>query len=383
MPDAGAVKPIPVLAPERHIVAVGEASRRHRVLNNLLGTPDLCPTVRRTPRLLALMGQGIADEAKTMIAGCDGRTLTRAVNYLYAKETKSSFAIEHESASGSRAERFTNALRSVKNFDLGHKESYVHLQNIVVDSRYAATDWRDFQNFIGETIGGYREEVHYICPKPQDVEGLMRGVFAMARRLIVPGVDPVAAAALVAFAFVFVHPFEDGNGRVHRFLIHRVLSEMGMTPPGLLFPVSAVMVRDRPAYDAALESFSAAIHPFIDWGWSNRNEGEIFVRNETRDLYRFFDATPLVEYLYGCVIETVRKDLREEIDFVTVYDRALVGVKGRVDMPDKRASLLTRLCLQNGGRLAAKRREDFAELTDDEIADIEATVAEAMGTPLS
>ena len=32
---------------------------------------------------------------------------------------------------------------------------------------------RDFQNFVGETVGGYREEVHFICPRPQDVPGLM------------------------------------------------------------------------------------------------------------------------------------------------------------------------------------------------------------------
>jgi hypothetical protein len=39
------------------------------------------------------------------------RNLTRAVNYLYTKETKSSFAIEHEVATGQRAERFVGALQ--------------------------------------------------------------------------------------------------------------------------------------------------------------------------------------------------------------------------------------------------------------------------------
>jgi Fic family protein len=40
----------------------------------------------------------------------------------------------------------------------------------------------------------------------------------------------VAIAALVAFGFVFIHPFGDGNGRIHRFLIHQVLSTEGFTP---------------------------------------------------------------------------------------------------------------------------------------------------------
>ena len=57
--------------------------------------------------------------------------------------------------------------------------------------------------------------------------------------------DPVVAAAVSSFAFVFIHPFEDGNGRIHRFLIHHVLSRRGYSPPGVIFPVSAAILRDR------------------------------------------------------------------------------------------------------------------------------------------
>ena len=47
-------------------------------------------------------------------------------------------------------------------------------------------------------------------------------------------------------------------------------------------------------------------------------------------------------------------------------------------MPDRRASLLVRLCMQNGGRLAARKRARFAELTDDEVAAMEGAVLRAM-----
>ena len=49
LPDAKVGNYVPALDPERHIVAGGRNSRRHRVVDNLLGGPDLCPTVRRTP----------------------------------------------------------------------------------------------------------------------------------------------------------------------------------------------------------------------------------------------------------------------------------------------------------------------------------------------
>lgn len=46
-----------------------------------------------------------------------------------------------------------------------------------------------------------------------------------------------------------------------------------------------------------------------------------------------------------------------------------------VDMPDRRASLLVRLILQNNGRLSQTKRATFSELRDEEISAIEEAVA--------
>jgi hypothetical protein len=188
--------------------------------------------------------------------------------------------------------------------------------------------------------------------------------------------DPVVAAALTAFAFVFIHPFEDGNGRNHRFLIHQVLATEGFTPFDVLFPVSAAIVRDLREYDAALETFSGAILPHIDWHWTP--EQEIVVDNDTADLYRYFDATPLAEFLYSKVAATIRKDLREELEFVAVYDAALSAVRAIIDMPDRRASFFVRLCLQNGGRLSKGKRDMSKEIEDQELAALEAAIQAVM-----
>ncbi|WP_367615785.1 Fic family protein [Plastoroseomonas hellenica] len=294
---------------------------------------------------------------------------------LYTKETKSSFAIEHERATGQRAERFVTALRAVKSFAPTDAKSLVTLQNIIVDHRYAATAFRDFQNFVGEAVGGYREVVHFICPRPEDVESLMADWAAMTERLK-GTTDPIVAAALIAFSFVFIHPFEDGNGRIHRFLIHHVLATEDFTPPGLLFPVSAAIVREVGEYDTALEGFSRTIMPFIDWHWTS--DKEIVVENDTHNLYRYFDATTLTEYLYSKVAATIRKDLREELEFVALYDAALSAVQDIVDMPDRRASLLVRLCLQNGGRLSQAKREAFNEIEDQELLRMEQAIQAVM-----
>ena len=267
------------------------------------------------------------------------------------------------------------SLRAAATFDPLDKAALVRLQGTIVDPRYAATDWRSIQNFVGRTAADFSEEVDFICPRPEDVPVLMEGWKALTRRVLDDGVPPVVAAAVSAFTFVFVHPFEDGNGRIHRFLIHHVLASTGYSPPDVIFPVSAAILRDRRGYDQLLETFSRPLLEFIEWRWTPQRE--IVVENETRDLYRFVDLTDFAEYLYDRVVETVRRDLKEELGFITMFDRAFKAVCEIVDMPDRRASLLVRLCMQNNGHLAARKRRQFPELSDGELALIEAAVRDA------
>jgi hypothetical protein len=375
LPNAGVVTYATALNPRLNMTSIGRSSPRHKIIDNMFGVPGFCLTVRPTAAIIAYRASAIDQQAAKLVRDCDPEILARAVNYLYTKETKSSFEIERERPTAQRAERFVAALRDSRTFNPTDKKDLVALQNTIVDPRYAAKGFRDFQNFVGETMGGYREKVHFICPRPEDIEDLMEDWTELVGRLR-GSEDPVAAAALIAFSFVFLHPFEDGNGRIHRFLIHHVLSREGFTPPDILFPVSAAIVRDRKGYDSALESFSKPLLPLVDWQWDQHKE--IVVNNDTAPLYRYFDATTLVEFLYAKIEETVHKDLREELDFVAVYDAAVRAVVNVIDMPDRKASLFATLCLQNGGTLSKKKREQFHELSDGEIGALEIAIREAV-----
>lgn len=371
-----------VLNPKHHLVAARQTSPRHRVWDNLLGVTGFCPTVRRTQVLARRMAQALDKEISALTGAADPDLLRRAVSYLYTKETRSTFEIEGEVPDAKREERFVAALMDAAKFDLSDKAALISLQNRIVDSRYAASDWRRTQNYVGETVSGYREVVHLVCPKPGDVPSLMTAWTELGRRLLSDPIDPIVSAAVVSFAFVFVHPFEDGNGRIHRFLVHNVLAKKGIGPKGMIFPVSAAIVRDLPAYDAALESFSRPLLALIDWRLTGEpGPGqELLVRGDTADLYRYFDATRQTEYLYEKVSETIHKDLAEELHFLGVYDRAYKAVRDVVDMPNKRISLFLRLCMQNNGRLAKSRRKQFAELTDAEVEAMESAVRAAQRT---
>jgi hypothetical protein len=361
-----------------HFVAKSRNSSRHRVRDNLLGTRDLCPVVRRTRRLEEKIQARLDKQAQTLTANYPPEILARAVNYLYTKETRSSFAIEGEPPSRNREERFLQALLAISSFHPTDKNALVGLQNSIVDPRYAATDWRGIQNYVGSTTRQFGQHVHFICPRPEDVPALMKGWMDLTERALTSPLDAVIAAAVIAFAFVFIHPFEDGNGRIHRFLIHHTLAKRGFSPPNVIFPVSAPILRDMSLYDQALNAFSKPIMSSIDWDLTEAQE--LIVRNNTHDLYRFLDATEQAEYLYDRVEEAIRVDLKEELGFLVAYDAAFRSVQNIVDMPDQRASLLIRLCLQNGGRLSNNRRKQFAELTDEEIMNIEDEIKQAVSS---
>ena len=120
--------------------------------------------------------------------------------------------------------------------------------------------------------------------------------------------DPVIAAAVLAFGFVYIHPFEDGNGRIHRYLMHHVLARRGFNPPGIHFPVSAAILERIDEYRGVLESYSAQAAAACRMG-ADRH-GNVRVLNDTGDFYRFFDATPHAEFLFAASARPLKKTCR-------------------------------------------------------------------------
>ena len=110
--------------------------------------------------------------------------------------------------------------------------------------------------FVGEN--SFRAQVvHYISPDEVMVADMLTALKAYETKT--RGANPVARAAAVSFAFVYLHPLADGNGRVHRFLINHLLTADNAVPINLIVPVSATIAgsaRGRADYDAALEQFS-------------------------------------------------------------------------------------------------------------------------------
>ena len=164
------------------------------------------------------------------------------------------------------------------------------------------------------------------------------------------------AAAIIAFGFVYIHPFEDSNGRLHRWLIHHVLARAGFSPPGIVFPISAAILRQIATYRRVLESYSEQLLNLINW--RPTLEGNVEVLNETIDYYRYFDATLHAEFLYDCVAETVERDLPAEVKYLEAYDAFIGRVQTLFDMPKRKLDLLWRFLQQNQGKLSKRAEKE-------------------------
>ena len=249
---------------------------------------------------------------------------------------------------------------------------------MIGDDRFVHLGLRRAGGFIGEWDRGSRMPIpDHVGAQPEDLTGLVEGLVAFDRERA-DQLDPVVAAAALAFGFVYIHPFEDGNGRLHRYLIHHALARRGFNPPGVVFPVSAAILERIDDYRAALEDYAERLLPVLDW--ESTADGNVRVLNDTGDCYRFFDATPQTEFLYGCVQQTVERHLPEEAAFLRSYDGFRAALNLLVDMPDRLSDLLFRFLRQNGGRLSRRGRNgEFAALTEDEVARVEEIYRETFG----
>ncbi|MFU8897115.1 MAG: Fic family protein, partial [Gammaproteobacteria bacterium] len=275
-----------------------------------------------------------------------------------------------ESAPQDRVQRWGRAIGQAGRQPLDMDE-LERLQKIVIgDARFVMLGFRGEGGFVGEHDRVTRMPLpDHINARPEDLFGLIEGMIAFDRGQA-RDLDPIVAAAVLAFGFVYIHPFEDGNGRIHRYLIHHVLAERGFNPPGVVFPVSAAILERIDEYRGVLESYSERLLPLIDW--EPTEKFNVHVLNDTGDFYRFFDATPHAEFLYTCVQKTIEEDLPQEADFLRRYDAFRSEVEGYLDMPERTVDLLFRFLQQNGGVLSQRaRQKEFSALTDAEAEHIQ------------
>ena len=373
--DAPTVTATDALDPKVYYTGEPRLSRRHRVRDNLLGTGDYCPIIRRTEALEGFHVRGLSATAAEIVGRTGARLISRAASFLLLADSRASFEIEGERPPRNRIERWGRAILQAGKHPLSLDE-LIRLQGILIeDMRFVQAGLRPDGVFLGERNFDGDPLPEFIGARPEDLTELMAGMTAANERMRESAVDPVLQAAATAFGFVYVHPFQDGNGRLHRCIIHHVLAERGFTPKGMVFPVSSVILDRINEYRNTLQSHSSPLMRYIDWTPTTRRNVEVL--NETADLYRYFDCTEEAEFLYACVARTVEHDLPAEIEFLQHQDEVQKRIMDTVEMPDQLALDLIMFMRQNGGKIPEqRRRKEFDALSDDEVRRIESIYEE-------
>ena len=346
-------------------------SSRHRIRNNLPGTVNFCPLIQRTDKLEDYISRNLSEKTTEVIHGIHKDILLRTSAFLLLKDSKASFTIEGEKPTQNRAMRWGKAIGQAGSKPLS-KEELLRLQQIVIEnSRFVDMGFRKKGGFVGvhdQTTGEPIPE--HICARWQDLNILLDGLVETASLLENNKFHPVLSAAKIAFGFVFIHPFEDGNGRIHRYLIHHLLSVMKFTPQGIIFPVSSAILDRIDDYRKVLETYSQPMLDFIKWKRTADNNVE--VQNETIDYYRYFDATVQAEFLFECVESAINNIIPQEVSYLQRYDFMKSWLDDYFEMPDKMIAMLIRFLEQNNGSLSKRTQEkEFKDLTSNEIKKIE------------
>ncbi len=346
-------------------------SSRHRIKNNLAGTVDFCPLIFKTEKLENYIAKNSTENINTVVKGFRKDVLLRTSSFLLLKDSKASFSIEGETPTQNRAIRWGKAIGQAGSKALSKEELYRLQQIVIENSRFVEMGYRTEGGFVGEHDRTTGEPIpEHISAKQDDVEQLMNGLIITAHHMESIGFHPILTATKIAFGFVFIHPFVDGNGRIHRYLIHHLLASMKYSPQGIIFPISATILERIDDYRKVLENYSHPILDFIEWEKTKSNN--VNVLNDTIDYYRYFDATPQAEFLFECVDTTIHKTIPEEVAYLQKYDEMKVWLDDHFQMPDNMVALLIRFLEQNNGKLSKRAQEkEFVGLNNEEVKNIE------------
>jgi len=367
---------VPIVDEKLQYAIEGIKSPRHLVINNLPGTVNFCPLIFRTDILENYIAAQLSERKNEYLKGIRKDILQRASAFLLLKDSKASFTIEGESPRSKRAARWGQAIGQAGTTELS-KEEIIRLQQIVIENpRFVKMGFREKGGFIGEHDRETGEPIpDHISARWEDLNTLMDGLLETNRLLLENKFDAVLSAAIIAFGFVFIHPLQDGNGRIHRYIIHHVLAKKNFSKQGIIFPVSASILDHINDYRNILEAYS---HPLLDFiQWKETSGHNVEVTNDTLDYYRYYDGTAQAKFLFECVEDTMENIIPSEVAYLRKYDVFKRFLEDDYEMPDTMVALLTRFLEQNHGKLSKRARDkEFTELTASEIEKIETSFSD-------
>jgi Fic family protein len=208
---------------------------------------------------------------------------------------------------------------------------------------------RDEEVFLGDRDRDNYPIPEFIGAKSKDLTSLMDDWIKLDSKLTNSEIDPILHTVIIAFTFVYIHPLEDGNGRIHRYLLHNVLAQQNFYPKGMIFPISNVILDEIEKYRDILVTHTGPLMSLIDW--EATEAGNVKILNNMDDLYRYFDCTQSCEFFYECVEKTIKETLPDELKYLISFDKSYDAINEVIEMPDNKIKSLITFILQNNNKL--------------------------------
>lgn len=380
VPDTPSGNYIDALNPEEFIVASRPANvQRWRVRDNLPGTRDFCPTIRRTEAVRAIERFNCAAALESLEIEYGADVLMRSAVWLFIKESRASFAIEHEEKQIDRVKRFAAVMegRCGQGADPLSLDALTELQTEILGTatRYGV---RQSPVIVGHTHG-FDNIVDYIAPPWERTEALLKGLRQSMGRT--RGAAPILRASIASFGFVYIHPMSDGNGRISRFLVNDVLRRDGAVPAPFILPISATITdraQQRAGYDRALEILSKPLmlkyRDSYRFGAATvcadgvRSNFQFDAYDDALPAWRYPDLTHQSEYLGEVIRQTIEIEMSKEAGFLRDLEAAREGVKNHLEGPNADIDQIIRSIRENGWTVSNKLTKAFPPLADSALA---------------
>lgn len=370
---AGAPR-VRLLDATEYLVGPETSSPQFAVVNNLLGTREFSPLVRKTETLRALLAQDLRAKVAQAMDAIEPEMLSRAADYLYLSETRSTYSIEDEVPDNNRAAKFRHLLEEAGEPGDLSEPQLCEWQGLIVTPLSAEYSYRTSQNWLSRP-GRLRNIADFIPPPADLVGSMMQGVGRVAAHATEGVLDPVVAATCAAFGLVFIHPFFDGNGRLHRFLLHHVLRQSGFTPAGVVLPISARMLKQLGRYSNLLRAYSQPRTALVNYRLDSDSATIQVTSPQPLWLYAYFDATEICEFVLQCCKLCVEEDLAAEVAYLRSHDQTVRELETWLDMRQAKLNSLIDIIVQGHGSLSRRKRNFVEELTDEQVRRIEEVVA--------
>lgn len=360
----------------KYITGITRKNSKWRINFNGIGDIDWCPTILKTQYITQLLEKDLLKSTKALFQQRNPDIVDRAISWLYLSETKSSFAIEREKPTHDKTKLFAQLLSSIDKSQRLTEDRLVELQNkIVTNALDQACLFRHEQNWLQNNGWNTSASVTYVPPEPALARNLMLALMKFFNEES-DTIDPIIRAAIVSFAFVYHHPFMDGNGRLSRYLIHQSMASSTNLTNGIILPISVAIAEHEPDYLTALTTFSKPARQLCQVTFLDQDIFDFNWSEQAENAFKYPDYTKQTEFILAMAEHALNVNLKKELAFLEAFDYVFHRVNSRYDVKNPILNELIFSAINDNGVVSKNKRKKFPFIKEAVFEAIEESIKE-------